>query len=275
MPLSQSIPSFAPAPQQPSVVNDYLSSVQSVLVPQVAGDSFRIASDLAAFVFDYIGEIRDEMHSEITDHYTENNAVINDHIALRPVRITARGFVAELAQTSAQLQSIFATLQSSLTAVQAYLGQYTPQAFQVIQRAVSQAQNVENEINVAVAQGKNVLNLFQNSAPAKTRQQQAYATLKGYREARVLFNVVTPWDTYKNMAVETIIISSPEDTKTMSDISVTLKQLRFTEVLAITNPRGIFAARAAFANQTRLDQGKTPGTRVDASVAYSVWNSGK
>lgn len=51
---------------------------------------------IAGFIFDIDDETEMALRSEITDHWTEENVAIQDHIALLPEEITVRGLVAEV-----------------------------------------------------------------------------------------------------------------------------------------------------------------------------------
>ena len=272
------IPAFgAGAPPSSTAASDYVRSLQSRLIAKPKG-----VVGINGFLFDYAGEVRVENHAEITDHFAEDNTAINDHVAIKPVRITMRGFVAELAQTRSQAQGLFGSLQNLLTTVPAYLGKKTPGAVGKVQKAITQAQNIENQINKAIAQGQSVLNLFKKGAPTQTKQQKAYAELEALMGANVdnpyarpqLFDVETPYKVFKNMVIETLIPVQSEDSKSLSDFTVILKQMRFAAVVATPNFLSKFGGRAAFMNQGATNVGKTPGTKVSNSIAFDLFSGG-
>src|SRR5262245_9752879 len=83
---------------------------------------------IGGFVFDYEGDTRVSRQADITDHYAENNDFINDHMAMRPFRLTLRGLVSELVfEKPRGILGALQTIQSRLGVVPAYLGKYTPQ----------------------------------------------------------------------------------------------------------------------------------------------------
>ena len=192
---------------------------------------------VGTFAFDYAGEARVDQQVEITDHVTENNSTLNDNAVVKPLRLVLRGFVAELAKTAASASQGLGSLQSALTTVPSYLGKYTPGAVATLSKAVSQVQNIQNQVNQAIAQGNGLVSLFGAGTPGLTTQQKAYARLSALKDNRVPFNVVTPYDTHKNMLIESLVFVQPEDTKDWSDITVTLKQVRF--VTTIVTPASI------------------------------------
>jgi len=51
---------------------------------------------LGGFVFDVEGATNIDLTADITDHYTEDNVAVQDHIALRPKRIRLDTYVGEV-----------------------------------------------------------------------------------------------------------------------------------------------------------------------------------
>lgn len=246
----------------------------------------KTAKGIAGFVFDYEGETRLRQEAEATDHFAEDNLSIQDHIALKPVRLTLRGFVAELAITpTSGLLGAFSVLQNKLAVVPAYLGKYTPQALNVVNGALTQAQSVINQINQGLARAKNIVGLLGKGAPGKTKQELAYAQLSalGFPDPNAtlpsgavgpvnnvphIFVVSTPYKVFDNMMIETLDMVQDETTKFWSDVTVTLKQLRFAQTSSIPNLLSNFGGRAAQQAQSQTDKGKTPGTPAPASLLY-------
>ena len=268
MAIGNFVPSInsLPASQPSSAPSNFLNNLQSRLIVQRT-DSFSIGG----FKMDYDGEARVQNQADVTDHYAEDNTVINDHVAMKPVRLTLRGLVAELSLTSAQAAGILGGLQNGLTTIPAYLQHYTPGAVKTLSKAISQAQAIQNKVNQAIAEAQNVVSLFSDAVPATTRQQQAYAQLSSLQTTRQLLTVVTPFDIFKNMIIEDLTMSQPEASKYESEIIVVLKQLRFVDVIQIPNFLSQFGGRAAFQNQPQTNLGLTPGTQKDTSILASYF----
>lgn len=250
-------------------VQQYASALQNRLVAKPKG-----VDGIDGFVFDYAGEVRVDHDADITDHFTENNLVINDHIGIKPIRVALRGLVGELVQTRAAAAGIFGLLGSLpqvLTTVPAYLGAYTPGGFAKIQGAISQAQNIENQLNKAVSQGKSIANFF--GAPTQTRQQAAYARLETSFNTRRVFDLLTPYKLYRDMVIQSVSFIQPEETKMVSEVTVMLKQLRFAQILTSPNDGSKFSGRAATMNQALKKVGNPPGVRVGASILANAVNA--
>lgn len=261
----------APTAQAPaSASGNFVKSLQQLIVATPQG-----VQGINGFLFDYVGEVRSDVQTEITDHFTEDNSSIQDHIALKPLRFVLRGLVGELVLTGAAAAGIAGGLQNLLTTVPAYLGRYTPGALAKVQGAISQAQNIENQVNQAISQGKSLLNFFDKGTPAQTRQQQAFAQLRAMVQTRQIFKLVNAYGIFDNMVIETLSFVQPEETQMLSDITVNLKEMRFAQVIATPNYLSTFGGRAAFMQQAQTNVGKTPGTQVPNSIAFNLFAAGK
>lgn len=234
------------------------------------------AKGLTGFIFDYEGETVVHHQSEITDHYTEQNTFENDHAAQKPARITLRGFVAEVvANPNTGLLGAINTLQSKLTTLPAILGKYTPQAVQKIAAAATKATQVVNKVDDAIRRAQNVVGLVLGSTPAATKQQKAYQQLFCLWQANAVFTLDTPFNYFRSVMIESMTFVQDETTKEWSEISVTVKEVRFTGVqpqgpgmspqLAAQN----IAGRAAKQAEAQTNQGKVQGKNTSFSSLFS------
>lgn len=223
---------------------------------------------IGAFAFDYKGDESVNMENEVTDHWLEDNTAVQDHIGVKPNMVTLRGFVSELSLSSSLLSKISTALngvQNALTRVTAYTGSYTPGTLATMQQSISQAQNIAVQIEQAVARAAQLASFFQ-SGPAMTKQQAAYFQLSSLRIARVVFTVYTPFQVFDNMTIVALKATQSEKTRTMSDFSVTLKQLSFSNSITVSSYTGKFGGRAAQSNQTQTLNGGTAGKAFAAGV---------
>lgn len=250
-----------------SGVQSYVNGISSKFVINPHG-----MKGIAGFVFDYEGDDQIMLESDITDHFAEDNSSVQDHIALKPYRVTLRGFVSELqlAAVGTGLFGALTSLQSAIGTVPAYLGKYTPQALQKLQgsfsKSVTQVQNYANTAAQYLNQAKNIAALFGGGTGAPTRQQQAFVALSQLRDQRVIFNVLTPWTLLSGMAIESLVFIQPNESKTRTDISVTMKQMRFVDVQSAQNTTATHAGRAGFQAQGQTNNGATPGTPLKVST---------
>lgn len=234
------------------------------------------AKGLAGFVFDYEGETVVHHQSEITDHYTEQNTFVNDHAAQKPARVTLRGFVGELVDNpNVGVLGAINTIQSKLSTLPALLGKYTPAAVQKIAQAATKATQVVNKVDNAISRAQNIVGLILGSTPSATKQQKAYQQLYCLWQANAVFTLETPFNYFRSVIIESMTFVQDDLTKEWSEISVTVKEVRFTGVqpqgpgispqLAAQN----LAGRAAQQGQAQTNQGKPTGLTTSFSSLFS------
>jgi hypothetical protein len=179
------------------------------------------------FVFDVKGDEQIELQAEITDHYIEDNTVINDAMAVRPLRINLKNYVGELVyQDETDVESEVNKVATKLTAVSAFI---TPigSAFNSL-KSISEQDSIsfeENSEDLA-----DLWALTKNLNPQATRQQQAYLYFKSVQKQKILIAVQTPYEYLQNMVVESVIALQKEDSEDISEFSLTLKQVSFADV---------------------------------------------
>ncbi len=263
---------MALAPQLPSDTFTAIPSGQAYVDGLVNKYILRTKSSqgVGGFVFDYLGEVSVSMDADITDHYAEDNTAIQDHVAIRPLEVVMRGFVSELTLPKPQgVIGALATAQSALAQVEAYLGKYTPGVTQTLQGAITKVQSTVNTINQTLAKAQNIISLFPGAPPAATRQAKAYSQLFTAMNKKIPMTIDTPYRVLHNMLIKRIAFAQPEETKSWSDITLTLKQINFVEVATVAD-NGQFAGRLAQQAQAPTNKGVVPGASVPTSAAYSL-----
>lgn len=265
---------ISPAPATPDLSNPFtaIPNGQSYVDGMVNHYILRTKSTqgIAGFVFDYLGDTTLNLEADITDHYSENNFAVQDHVAIKPTRVVLKGFVSELVHKAPQgVVGLLASMQSGLSQIDAYLESYTPGVVQTLQKAVTQVQNTVNNINNTLQKAQNVISLFPGAPPTTTKQETAYIQLSIALRTKQVMTIETPFHVFDNMIIERLTLIQPEETKTWADISVTLKQLRFVDVTLVADD-GTFANRLAQQRAAATNKGTVPGAPVNQSVAYSL-----
>lgn len=240
------------------------------------------AQGIGGFVFDYEGETQLVVQAEITDHYSEQNTFVNDQAAQKPQRFTMRGFVGELVD-NANLGVLGAinVLQSKLTQIQGSLGKYTPGALQKVQAAATTATTVVNKVDNAISRAQNIVGLILPNGAAPTRQQKAYQQLYTLWANNTVFTLNCPFGYFRSVMIEHMMFIQPEETKDWSELSVTVKEMRFINTVPATP--GLSAplasqtadGRAAYQQQAQTNQGNVQGTTADTSSLFSSFGSVK
>jgi hypothetical protein len=250
--------------------NNFLNFQQTIVAPKLKSETSFGSDGVAgsAFVFDYCGDVKGELDTDITEHYSESTVFIQDHAVLKPRMITLRGFVGELvARPPTGVIGLLNTLTGNLTAVSGYLGKYTPGAVATMQKAVTQAQNVTNKINATVSKGNGLLNLLGKNV-AQSKQAQAWAKLETMWMARTPMTVFTPTKVYNNMLIKSVVWTNPESTKYWSEIVITMKEIRITGSTQSVVQADTIAAQ----NFVMASSGNTQGVPVSvATLTKTIW----
>lgn len=229
------------------------------------------AFGFGGFVFDVEGEETTELSSDITDHYVEDNTAVQDHISIKPVKITLKNYVGELVyQGQPSNSGVLQNLTQKLTILDSYLPVLSAQAEQ-IQAAMTNPdgpdfQQIENS-------ALNLWTLTKNLNPAATRQGQAFAYFKALQQQKLLISVQTPYEFINNMAIERVVAKQGEETKYMSDFSVTLKQLRTVSTKTATFNAANYQGGAAAQAAPEVNQGNTPGASVPQTVLKGLFST--
>lgn len=230
-----------------------IKNILAGFAPRLSGfDLVRaLSKDIGGFEFDYIGEERIQAGTDITDHYSEDNIFMQDHIAVKPTIIVMRGFVAEKNFNRNELLKTILSLQSALTIVKPYVGKYAPGATQKMEHALGQTEQIIDQLGAIASTGASIAKLV--GFLSKTEVQKAYDKLDGLRTSGYPFAVVTPWATFGDipgsdhgpMMIENLIMTVPDETRGWADIVVTLKEIRVAPSLISAsqdNARGSQAA---------------------------------
>lgn len=186
---------------------------------------------IAGFVFDIEGEARVELNSEITDHYIENNSAVQDHIGVKPKRVTLRNYIGELVYTqSPQQNPVLTQAVQKLTELTALAPTLTAQAIQaqnLIAQQMATTSISGTQFAADVNATANLYSLAKNLLSAQgNKQQAAYQYFKALQQQKTMFSIQTPFEFMTNMAIESVIMIQPEESVYTSSLSITLKEIR-------------------------------------------------
>lgn len=223
------------------------------------------AQGIGGFLFDIIETDEIVLETDVTDHFTENNSFINDHVVNLPTRITIRGFQGELVFESPRgIAGAAQLLQNRLETVEAYLGDRTPGQIQQAQEVIGQAQTAISTINQTVDRVQNVVGLLGSPfGTEETRQQRAYNELVALRATRTPVTVNTPWAYFDSMIITALSFTQPENTSDYSEITVSLKEFRVSETQTVSFDEDLTPPRSQIQETAQEDQGLTRGMEED------------
>ena len=245
---------------------------------------------ISGWVFDVGTEQTVTLESDITDHVTENNEFINDHIVRQPQRIELKGFVGELSFLlfRARSQSLLVgeditsslgslnDLNNSLEQVDAYLGSFTPQAVQDAQTVISAVDAAFSRIEQQINRARNLVGTLRGqvgvpslppipgTAPIQTdRQTQAFADLKALWLTNQAVTVSTPWEFFPSMIIENVTAIQDETTGLWSEISVRLKEFRVSQVQIVDFENNVDAPANEIQSAAPTDTGVSQTEDLD------------
>ncbi|WP_299074732.1 phage baseplate protein [uncultured Paraglaciecola sp.] len=251
-------------------LNDLNDGLQKYLVSPLS------AFGIGGYVFDVANETIADIRSDITDHYTEANVAVQDHIGIKPKRISLRGFTGEVVfRPEGNEEGVAQTLTKKLVNVTSYLPALSSAAQQV--QDVIQSGSIES---VTLESASDIFGLVQNSLSGSgkaAQQQNVYRYFVALQEQGVLMGVQTPWEFLTNMAIEGITAVQAENSDLVSDFIVTFKQIRIAEsTLATSSPRGASQqGDASVQGESETQNGSIQGkTLPDKSLPARIGNIG-
>lgn len=239
------------------------------------------AFGVAGFVFDIDGEAKVDLSTEITDHFIENNSFIQDHIAIKPRKVTLRNYVGELVYENNDFADIIPQkVLRKLTQVQ--------QLLPVLSAGAAQARNIFETarglrlgvpdlsiqgITSAAGRAIDIWRLIKNRAPQLPKQQQAYQYFQSLMEQKILVSVQTPFSFMSSMAIESVTAIQSEDSVYVSTFSITLKEMRFASTQTIAYEPEQYQGRTADQRTPVLNNGNMPGVELPDIDVTDVINN--
>jgi hypothetical protein len=244
--------------------NSLLSSITGQALSFVSNPALAIKmlshSNNVSYLFDIPLTSQAQLNSQITDHFTEDNSSVQDHIALEPIKITLTGIASEVVYTRSAIEKY---VQETLTRL-TDLGILSPSMSASAQEFLNQYNQLQESIVNTVNNIDSALGSLGLSDPSLTKQQQAFNRFESWYENRALLSVETPWDTFKNMAIESLSFDQDENSKDVSTITVTFKQINRA---SIEVNAGLLSGRIVSQISDTSDNGVSTGQQQDIKTS--------
>ena len=264
-----------------SYANPFNSLVDLVDLASTAGEMYLVAPEdirSEVYVFDTRGEESATLESDITDNWVEDNTTMQDHIGLKPLTITLRGYVGELTNKPSvdlqQLEQKYLNLsknepQLSLAALNPFLPTLTTQAQYMVNRA-------EELYGIYKKANRNVDRLEDRMAgvavPDVSNQQKVWGRFYDIWKKRSRVTVYTPFGVYNSMAILSLNAKQDEDSAYISEFSVTFKEIRIaSKISTYSDPVKQKKAKAGMTMANQQDKGvNKPASQSWAKHAKDV-----
>lgn len=229
-------------------------------------------TDVAGFVFDVPKEHKIEMESDATDHYTEKNVAIQDHIANKPIIISTGGFVGELVYKPNDPVNKLQSLGQKLIIINSFLPVITAGA-QSAQNLITQGKPAltQEYLDGVVNNADDLYAAYQRLNPPKTAQAKAFNFFRALRDSKQLVTVQTPWGQFNKMALIGISVTQPEDTRYISDFSIILKEIKQAATSIVPFDPNKYQGRAAEQNAEIIDKGKASGKASNEGLTSTLF----
>ncbi len=270
----------------------------SVTAPAATSEAVKAAELITAvnYYFDVISEQSIELINQITDNYVENNTAIQDHIAQNPLVINISGLSGEkvfkydpdvanqLLQEgrlqAAKATNIKPTAFWELVGLGAYAKELNklsaiPELYPPVSNYMQVAMNAAELVDTSITRYTNIYNsVFGKEAGnngevfgvdvnvlSDSRLKEIYNNLSQLRANNTALVVSTPYGIFPNMYIQSVRLRQGEGLFT-TDIEMTLKQLRFSNVTTTAADKDVMAKLNAYARADVENNGTTQGKQT-------------
>lgn len=226
---------------------------------------------IAGFKFNVPAREQVEMQSEVTDHYTDINRPIQDHIALRPITITLNGLHGEYFYSVNKIEDTLAKVIPTLSLVKQFLPKLSDVTMNIkaakkalpFYQRVANAQNKEYTFKDKVEtlwdelNGFDLFQTMQDIYKLKSSQTRAFLFFEALWKSKARFTVETSWKRYDNMVI-TSVKPLRDENADITDFTITFKQINraVTETTNLKGAAGRLSQQLAKTNKKGTDKGK-------------------
>ncbi len=236
------------------------------------------ATGIAGFKFNIPKSELVKMQSDITDHYTDANRPIQDHIALSPIIITLNGLHGEYFHSVNPIEDTLAKVVPTMRLVAEFLPKISPVTQKIktdyinktkemaTKYNVSDPKNLENidkfqaAKEVTLLNGMDLFKLFQELYKLKSAQTRAFLFFEALWQSKTRFTVETTWKRYNNMVIENLQPLRDENAD-ITDFTVTFKQINYA-VTQVTSAKDAVGRLSDMLSKTSV-KGVDKGKKVD------------
>lgn len=237
--------------------------------------------------FDIINEHTISFSNSITDYYLEDNTAVQDHISHAPLTITLSGMRGELTYTPsdsdvakelAKAKSVTAS-RNLLTQASKLrpLNMFLPP----VSNAMSLARNVASYVANSIARYDGIFKSWSNTnygldayqgigfSQTNTKLEEVCAKLRSLSANNTALVVQTPYQSFQDMYIESVTLTQGEQNY-VTDIQVTLKQLRFAEVTTTKPDENVMSQYTAYQRVSDENNGKAGNRKSELA---KIWDS--
>lgn len=286
---------------QEAINGNQNSSLYGAIVTEIE-ENKTIDDSILDYYFDVITDESIELINQITDNYVENNTAIQDHIAQNPLVITVSGLsgekvfkydpgVANQLLAEARIQAAkYGNMKS--TAFWTLIGagakaeglnklSVIPSLYPPVSNYMQVAMNAAELADAAVTKYRNIYqslkdsgspefeNVFSSGDVDNTRIKQIYNKFVELLESKKPLSITTAYGFFTNMYIQSVRLSQGNELY-KTDIQLTLKQLRFSNVTTTAADKNVMAKYNAYARAEVENNGIAQGKQTNISILYNM-----
>lgn len=237
--------------------------------------------------FDIINEHTISFSNSITDYYLEDNTAVQDHISHAPLTITLSGMRGELTYTPSDTDVAKELAKAkSVTASRNLLTQASKlrplnMFLPPVSNAMSLARNVATYVANSIARYAGIFKSWSNTnyglnqyqgigfSQTNTKLEEVCAKLRSLSTNNTALIVQTPYQSFQDMYIESVTLTQGEQNY-VTDIQVTLKQLRFAEVTTTKPNENVMSQYTAYQRVSDENNGKAGNRKSELA---KIWDS--
>jgi len=239
-----------------------------------------VVNNCIGIYFDIITDHSISISNSVTDNYLENNTAIQDTIAHAPIEASLNGMSGELVYVPSTskdnprfLRRLYQEINSKIdlkkigtdkitgnygdfvsTEKLSQLGQLLPPVDNLTQYAKNSVVYIEDSI----ARYKKIYNNFTRNLNGKTRLQKIYEDLKNLRDTNTALIITTPFAVLYDMYFTNLEFNQGNENH-VANISMSFKQLKFTEIQHTKADQNVLSKYAKAAQAETENYNKTSG----------------
>ncbi len=188
---------------------------------------------IAGFKFHVPQTEQVKMESEITDHFVDNNSILQDHIARKPVTITLNGLQGDYFYSVNRIEDTLALITPTLSLVKQFLPKLRNITMQLHLKKTSTKYTYNQktgQLEIKIEANKQNFNaidmfkIFQEMYKLKSAQTRAFFFFDAMWKSKALFSVETSWKRYDNMCIQNLIPIRDKNAD-ITEFNITFKQI--------------------------------------------------
>lgn len=255
----------------------------ALVVSSVQAEANEPDNNIAVY-FDTITEHSVNIQNQITDNWLENNSAVQDAIAHSPITVTLSGVSGELvyvpnSEDKRFLRSIYESINAKIKG-EPYVDKLKdydipnklaviPELLPPVDNVTQMARNLAMQIEDNIARYKKIVDSFILNKNDESRLQEIYRKLMILRDNNTSLVVETPFATFESMYIQSISFTQGNENYS-ANISMTLKQLNFSDVVETNVDTARLAEINASMRAEVEDHGVVRGKTVDSSLFYDL-----